>query len=406
MPFTRSGKADHMQGKRPPRKEKRQLVRWDQDLDNLLLLTIQAACNQTGVKIPWKEVAEIMGTKFTEGAIVQHLSKLRIRREAAGQRVPPPLRRSVPAAANTPATKKGPKDKYNKTIDPNESYEVYEDEELSDDYGSLEDDEEVSDEEDEAHEQIESKRLKTGRESFSGVKMSNKSRPKQKNTKAKRGDTLFVSQGDSEKEYESSDDDGEDSAVETEREIERQKAIEQCANHLRQLKAAKSTPSPRPSRITKLPLGGSLKYRAGSANANPTPTLPTSSATESSYPIYMSNDPAIVNVPPTGFSPAPSGQISGSLPESQPAGRTWPGITPALGGRLLAPHEYTWSPHAPAFASGRPSAPINTGTAPSAPFGSPQGAVTLGSWEPYPEKPPAHRNSSMTEEDEEDEEPE
>ncbi|KAJ5151270.1 uncharacterized protein N7482_010522 [Penicillium canariense] len=84
---------------RKPRKEKRQLVRWDGDLDTLLLLTVQSACNLTGVKIPWEKVAELMGEKFTEGAIVQHLSKLRLRREAANQRVPPPLRRSVTAAA-------------------------------------------------------------------------------------------------------------------------------------------------------------------------------------------------------------------------------------------------------------------------------------------------------------------
>ncbi|KAJ5676162.1 hypothetical protein N7462_009059 [Penicillium macrosclerotiorum] len=83
-----------------PPKEKRQLVRWDQDLDILLLLTVQSACNLHGVKIPWDKVAEQMGKKFTEGAIVQHLSKLRLRREAEGKAVPPPLRRSMVSASS------------------------------------------------------------------------------------------------------------------------------------------------------------------------------------------------------------------------------------------------------------------------------------------------------------------
>ena len=72
------------------------------DLDIQLLLTIQWACNHAGVKIPWDKVATAMGEKFTEGAIVQHLSKLRLRREADGKAVPPPLRRSVSSAIPKP----------------------------------------------------------------------------------------------------------------------------------------------------------------------------------------------------------------------------------------------------------------------------------------------------------------
>ncbi|KAJ5591479.1 uncharacterized protein N7459_001848 [Penicillium hispanicum] len=86
--------------------EKRQLVRWDPDLDIQLLLTVQWACNNSGVKIPWEKVATAMGEKFTEGAIVQHLSKLRLRREGDGKPVPPPLRRSVTAAANKASASK------------------------------------------------------------------------------------------------------------------------------------------------------------------------------------------------------------------------------------------------------------------------------------------------------------
>ncbi|KAJ5142577.1 uncharacterized protein N7515_001364 [Penicillium bovifimosum] len=71
------------------------MLRWNTDIDIRMLLTIQWACNQEGVKVPWERVAEIMGPKFTEGAIVQHLAKLRTRREEQGKPVPPPLKRSA-----------------------------------------------------------------------------------------------------------------------------------------------------------------------------------------------------------------------------------------------------------------------------------------------------------------------
>lgn len=64
------------------------------DTDIRLLLAIQYACNKLGFKIPWKDVAEAMGTKFTEGAIVQHLSKLRTKREEQDKPNPPPLKRA------------------------------------------------------------------------------------------------------------------------------------------------------------------------------------------------------------------------------------------------------------------------------------------------------------------------
>lgn len=64
------------------------------DTDIRLLLAIQYACNKVAVKIPWKEVAETMGSKFTEGAIVQHLSKLRTKREEQDKPNPPPLKRA------------------------------------------------------------------------------------------------------------------------------------------------------------------------------------------------------------------------------------------------------------------------------------------------------------------------
>lgn len=63
------------------------------DLDELLLLTIQSVCNKEGVRLPWAEVAKSMGNNVTDGAIIQHLAKLRIRRVEKNKQVPPPLRR-------------------------------------------------------------------------------------------------------------------------------------------------------------------------------------------------------------------------------------------------------------------------------------------------------------------------
>ncbi|EEP79258.1 predicted protein [Uncinocarpus reesii 1704] len=79
-----------------PRPATRTIVRWNDELDRQLLLSIQSACNSAGIRIPWAQVAEIMGEKITEGAIVQHLAKLRSRMEGDGIPVPPPLRRGGP----------------------------------------------------------------------------------------------------------------------------------------------------------------------------------------------------------------------------------------------------------------------------------------------------------------------
>jgi len=70
------------------------------DLDKQVLLTVQYACNEAGVRIPWDDVAlkmcEIAGEdKFTGGAIIQHLSKLRSKMESHALKVPPPLRRGL-----------------------------------------------------------------------------------------------------------------------------------------------------------------------------------------------------------------------------------------------------------------------------------------------------------------------
>jgi len=76
-----------------------------ENLNELLLLTVQSVCNTQGIRIPWAEVAKTMGNNVSEGAIVQHLAKLRVRRVAANKEVPPPLRRGGSGVApKAPAT--------------------------------------------------------------------------------------------------------------------------------------------------------------------------------------------------------------------------------------------------------------------------------------------------------------
>ncbi|KAI9671196.1 MAG: hypothetical protein M1817_003703 [Caeruleum heppii] len=72
---------------------KRFLIRWNDELNNRLLLCIQYACNEKGMKLPWELIAKHLDPRVSEGAIVQHLAKLRNRLEGEGVEVPPPLRR-------------------------------------------------------------------------------------------------------------------------------------------------------------------------------------------------------------------------------------------------------------------------------------------------------------------------
>ncbi|KAL8740013.1 MAG: hypothetical protein Q9190_007239 [Brigantiaea leucoxantha] len=62
-------------------------------MDKKLLLTIQWACNQKNVKIPWDVVGPEIESYVTGGAVVQHLAKLRERMVVEGLPVPPPLTR-------------------------------------------------------------------------------------------------------------------------------------------------------------------------------------------------------------------------------------------------------------------------------------------------------------------------
>ncbi|KAL4807297.1 hypothetical protein BDV18DRAFT_159517 [Aspergillus unguis] len=97
------------------RPKKRNITRWNDDLDELLLLTIHSVCSNESIKIPWAEVAEemtAMGYSTTDGAIIQHLSKIRVRRQEKNKQVPAPLKRgfaggSTKSSRRTKAT--GPK---------------------------------------------------------------------------------------------------------------------------------------------------------------------------------------------------------------------------------------------------------------------------------------------------------
>ena len=63
------------------------------EMDKKLLLTIQSVCNAENIKIPWDKVGAIMGERISDGAVIQHLAKLRVRMVAQNLDVPPPLRR-------------------------------------------------------------------------------------------------------------------------------------------------------------------------------------------------------------------------------------------------------------------------------------------------------------------------
>lgn len=56
---------------------------------------LQYVCNDEGIRIPWDKVARGLGPDYSEGAIVQHLAKLRSRMAEMGIGVPPPLKRGV-----------------------------------------------------------------------------------------------------------------------------------------------------------------------------------------------------------------------------------------------------------------------------------------------------------------------
>ncbi|KAI9699443.1 MAG: hypothetical protein M1836_003054 [Candelina mexicana] len=80
------------------RPTKRNLVRWSDEMNNQLLLCIQSTMNAKGQRLPWEDIAETLGDTInaptiTDGAIIQHLAKMRSNFVNCGIEVPPPLRR-------------------------------------------------------------------------------------------------------------------------------------------------------------------------------------------------------------------------------------------------------------------------------------------------------------------------
>ena len=63
------------------------------DMDIQLLLAVQKVSNMRNIKLPWDEIGQSVGPSITAGAVIQHLAKLRLRREQEGLPVPAPLKR-------------------------------------------------------------------------------------------------------------------------------------------------------------------------------------------------------------------------------------------------------------------------------------------------------------------------
>lgn len=335
-----------------------------EDLDNLLLLTIQSACNLTGVKIPWDKVAELMGPKFTEGAIVQHLSKLRLRRENNDLRVPPPLRRSVAVVSSMTGDKKGSKKGQNKR----KSFVCHATDELSDEFQGLDDDEdeEDDDEEDdedeyeddeEDEEELEysrgPKRIKSNRQSFLNVTDSRESRLRSTGKRILLRGASFLPKREAEKHQHNYGYDNEYHDCEAENEDIGGYDLA----HMKKVMAQQATPTRHPVRIVKLPLGGALDLKQSS-----TPFNSASNEAEVSATPFNPNDPAIINPAPGGppSEYTPPSWLQQAMANRVPENPFSPVLTrpaPVVGNRMFSQGEYLWSPHAPIYASGRAGAP-------------------------------------------------
>ncbi|KAK4540007.1 hypothetical protein LTR36_009905 [Oleoguttula mirabilis] len=89
----------------------RKLIRWDPDLDQLVLLCVDYCCTKQGILIPWDDVAGMVAPHLTGEAVKQHLAKITKYRQEEGHIVPPKLdrgqRRKPSAAAATPMPNRG-----------------------------------------------------------------------------------------------------------------------------------------------------------------------------------------------------------------------------------------------------------------------------------------------------------
>lgn len=77
------------------------------DLDKKLILAIQYVCNGDGIRVPWEKVGAVMGEGITDGAVIQHMAKLRQRMVALDLSVPPPLKRGGGYALPIPGANLG-----------------------------------------------------------------------------------------------------------------------------------------------------------------------------------------------------------------------------------------------------------------------------------------------------------
>ncbi|KAK5135924.1 hypothetical protein LTR08_004382 [Meristemomyces frigidus] len=91
----------------------RKLVRWNPDLDQLLLLCVDYECTKQGISIPWDDIAKLIEGHLSGEAVKQHLAKLYKFREEDGHKVPPKLDRNerrkayATTAIGTPAAARG-----------------------------------------------------------------------------------------------------------------------------------------------------------------------------------------------------------------------------------------------------------------------------------------------------------
>jgi hypothetical protein len=326
-----------------------------EELDTLLLLTVQSACNLTGVKVPWEKVAELMGPKFTEGAIVQHLSKLRIRREAAGQRVPPPLRRSVTAAAA--AAGGGGKGGLNpgKNSRKRKGRSGIVDDDSSDGLDAQE-------EEDSDPEYIQNKKKHNIRRfSFPTSKKSNMGLEDDDNDDALMcGGAPFLQHTEPDPETDQYNIDSDDSNDDAEHDLDDDDYDSDAFRA--KIKVEQDSPTPRPSRVIKLPVSlrnrgqSAMKSIRGLADATPPPSAMGRRRKQSfltTDPARMNKDPGSMFVPQGAWNhnPMPTSQASDNPYQTGPL--FWPAPTPVVNNRMLPPGDFIWSTHAPAYASGR-----------------------------------------------------
>lgn len=331
------------------KRELHMLIMMIEDLDTLLLLTIQSACNLTGVKVPWDKVAELMGPKFSEGAIVQHLSKVRLRRDAAGQRVPPPLRRSVTATAAAIGSRSRGGSKSAKASSRKRKRSDDIEEDYYDDLGTKE-------EEESGIEYIQDKKkYKARRSPFSNKKKSSRLDDGEELMCAGAPFLKHLGQEEYEEYYSDIEEESDDDELNEDYD----------SDYLANIKDKQGSPTPRPSRIVKLPVSvprnrdcNTMKPVLGLDTATPPASFLSGSRNQSFEnidPAMMDNNTGPMFGQQGVWYPVP-------MPISQPtenpyqAGQSqmyWAGAPAIHGGQMLRQGEFMWPQHTPSFTPGQ-----------------------------------------------------